>query len=188
MKVPKSTSGTQNWRTPPELFAWADRQFNFTLDAAAAADNALCKKFYTEFDNGLMQSWAGEVVWVNPPFKQIKIWLAKAVYEVECNKATVVMLLPAATETRWFRQYVTRGEIAFLTPRVKYVHPDGMTRNGPPIGSMLVAFVPGKLRFADDEITCAILDMREFNDPQNHNLDSCSGNSSAYWVGHMGLR
>lgn len=157
MTVPKSTAGTQNWRTPPELFAWVNSQFNFTLDAAADPENALCPKFYTAEDDGLSHSWAGEVVWVNPPFKQIKAWLAKAVYEVERNGAIVVMLLPAATETRWFRTYAARGQIAFLTPRVKYVHPDGVTRNGPPIGSMLVIF--DGLRAANDDVEATIMEL-----------------------------
>ena len=162
--VPKSRESIQNYRTPRPFWDWLNEMFAFTLDAAADEHNALCPKYYTEATNGLAQSWAGEVVWVNPPFKQIKKWLEKAEHAADFEDATVVMLLPAALETRWFRYYGTRGDIAILTPRLPYIHPDPAQRSkkkGPPLGSMLVVFRPGIIRAANDDFHATILEIPE---------------------------
>ncbi len=158
---PKSRESIQNYRTPEPFFRWLNQSFGFTLDAAADEDNALCPKFYTPDVDGLAQCPRGEVIWINPPFKQIKWWLAWAEARAEDGN-TVVMLLPASVETKWFRRYVTRGEIAFLTPRLPYLHPDPAQRSkkkGPPGASMLVVFRPGAMRAANDDVEATILEI-----------------------------
>lgn len=51
------TSDKKYWETPQALFDELDKEFHFTLDAAASDKNHKCKKYYTERDNGLMQDW-----------------------------------------------------------------------------------------------------------------------------------
>ena len=60
-------SGKDDWRTPPELFAELDAVYHFTLDPCSTHENALCKKHYTKEEDGLIQSWGGETVFMNPP-------------------------------------------------------------------------------------------------------------------------
>jgi phage N-6-adenine-methyltransferase len=60
------SSKTDLWYTPREFFQKLDKEFGFTLDVCATEDNAVCEKFYTVADDGLVQPWYG-VCWMNPP-------------------------------------------------------------------------------------------------------------------------
>ena len=129
--------------TDPKLFRFIDDEFHFTLDVAANADNAKCERYFTKGDDGLIQSWAGEVVWCNPPYSELRAWVAKATAE---TSATVVMLLPAnRTEQPWWQEYIEpyrdgggRVETRFLAGRQKFV---GSGSGGSaPFASVLVIF------------------------------------------------
>jgi hypothetical protein len=50
------------------FFRQLDREFHFTLDPCANTVNAKCRKYFTPEQDGLAQSWQGEVVFMNPPF------------------------------------------------------------------------------------------------------------------------
>lgn len=110
---------THEWETPPDFFAALDAEFGFTLDAAANADNAKCLRYYDNF--GLALPWEG-VVFCNPPYgTQIGKWVEKGHQEAR-KGATVVMLIPARTETAWFQSYVFGGasEIYFVSGRLRF--------------------------------------------------------------------
>jgi phage N-6-adenine-methyltransferase len=131
------SSKTDEWATPPAFFADMDREFHFTLDVCATADNAKCAKFYTFHDNGLLQVWAG-VVWCNPPYGAgIEKWVRKGYMAAQAG-ATVVMLVPARTDTRWFHEYCQHGEVRFIKGRLKF----GGHANSAPFPSMVVIFRP----------------------------------------------
>jgi len=68
--------------TSPEVFAPLMARWNFTLDAAANADNAKAPLYFDIETNGLAQSWAGHRVWCNPPFSNLGGWVRKALAEV----------------------------------------------------------------------------------------------------------
>lgn len=90
--------------TPPELFDPLNERFRFTIDVAASAHNTKCERFYSIEDNGLEQSWAGERVWCNPPYSDIRPWVAKA--WGSCAEL-VVMLVPAnRTEQAWWQDLI----------------------------------------------------------------------------------
>jgi phage N-6-adenine-methyltransferase len=80
---------------------------SFTVDVAAARHNAKCARFYDRRANGLARSWAGELVFCNPPYSDIEPWVRKAIAEV-CNGCKLVaMLLPAnRTEQGWWQQWI----------------------------------------------------------------------------------
>lgn len=124
--------------TPQELFDKIDAEFHFTLDACATKENAKCSRFYTKEDNALIQEWHG-VVWMNPPYSQTGVWMAKA-YQESLRGATVVCLVPSATDTAWWHEYATKGEIRFLRGRVKFVGSKGNA----PFPSALVIFRAGE--------------------------------------------
>jgi phage N-6-adenine-methyltransferase len=115
----KFEPGRTDWETPDELFDPLNDEFGFTLDVCATPETAKCGRFFTKGDDGLSQSWAGEVCWMNPPFRVQKQWVIKALEESK-KGATVVMLLPTRTNTNWWHDYVMQGEVRFLRGRPKF--------------------------------------------------------------------
>ena len=73
----KFESATVEWPTPQDLFDKLDAEFGFTTDVAATPDNAKCKHYYTQEQDGLKQTWRG-VCWMNPPYGRAMVdWLKK---------------------------------------------------------------------------------------------------------------
>ena len=130
------TSKSQEWATPQKVFDDLDAEFHFTLDPCCTHENAKCEKHYTVEDDGLSKSWGGEIVFCNPPYNQLPRW-AKKCYEEHLNGTTIVMLIPARTDTRWFHDYMYgKAEIRFIKGRLKY----GDGKSSAPFPSMIVIF------------------------------------------------
>ena len=51
------SSEKMDWETPGWLFKALDKIFGFELDAAAGANNAKCKKYYSLECSGLENPW-----------------------------------------------------------------------------------------------------------------------------------
>lgn len=85
----------------------------------------------------LGQSQRERAVWCNPPYgRQIGKWVEKA-YNESLQGATVVMLLPARTDTKWFHDFIYgKAEIRFVRGRLKF----GNSKNSAPFPSMVVVF------------------------------------------------
>ena len=130
-------SDTDLWSTPQALFDTLHAEFSFTCDVCADASNAKCARYFTPEADGLRQRWEG-VCWMNPPYgSEIGLWVQKA-FESSLWGTTVVCLLPARVDTKWWRQYVTMGNITYLPGRVKFVG----QKNSAPFPSALVVFRP----------------------------------------------
>ena len=126
------------WATPQEFFDSLDKVFRFETDVCAVKDNAKCQRFYTPDDNGLLQDWRG-VCWMNPPYgREISQWVEKAYRSAKDNGATVVCLLPARVDTRWWHDFCAKGEVHFLRGRLKF----GGNDNSAPFPSAVVVFRP----------------------------------------------
>lgn len=108
----------QRAETPQDLFDAIDRQFHFTRDVCASAENAKCAKYWTEEDDCLSKEWDG-INWMNPPYKTMRKFVEKAYGE--SGNAVTVCLLPARTNTRWWHDYCMRGEVYFICGRPKFV-------------------------------------------------------------------
>ena len=133
------SSKKHHWETPPEIYDPLHKAFKFTLDPCAEKSTAKCKKFYTVDDDGLTQDWSKETVFVNPPYSNIKEWVKKC-HDSAYDGATVVMLIPARTDTRWFHEYIYhKAEIKFLKGRIKFII-DGVRKDAAPFPSMLVIY------------------------------------------------
>jgi site-specific DNA-methyltransferase (adenine-specific) len=114
----------REWETPPEVFQPLDREFSFTLDPCSTSQNRKCARFYTERENGLIQNWTGERVFMNPPYgREIYDWTRKARAAADAG-ALVVGLLPASTDLAWWHDDIVapgavvryiRGRVRFLT-------------------------------------------------------------------------
>ena len=67
------------WCTPRDFFDELNKEFNFTLDPCCLPKSALCSKFFTPEEDGLVQSWDNEIVFCNPPYgREIGKWVKKA--------------------------------------------------------------------------------------------------------------
>lgn len=130
------SSATHEWSTPQKTFDELNAKWGFTLDVCATKENAKCAAFYTKESDGLTKRWAPNVCWMNPPYgREIGKWVQKA-FEESQKGATVVCLLPARTDTKWFHEYCTRGSIQFIRGRLKF----GDAKNSAPFPSMIVVF------------------------------------------------
>lgn len=129
------SSKTNEWATPQSFFDNINKEFNFTLDPSSTVENAKCKKFYTEEDDGLVKSWDNEIVFCNPPYgRSLKEWVKKASL---ARGGVVVLLIPARTDTSYFHDYIYhKAEIRFLRGRLKF----GDSKNSAPFPSMLVIY------------------------------------------------
>src|SRR3990167_5858829 len=116
----KQKSGQYCWETPQDFFDNLNKEFNFTLDPCCTKETAKCEKYYTENEDGLLQDWAGERVFCNPPYgHKISKWIEKAYTESQ-KGCLVVCLIPSRTDTRWWWNYCTKGEIRFIKGRLKF--------------------------------------------------------------------
>jgi phage N-6-adenine-methyltransferase len=132
-------SRRQDWSTPEKLFQSLHSEFSFTVDVCAEPANTKCPQFFSPEQDGLRQDWRG-VCWMNPPYgRAIGAWGKKA-FQSSRKGATVVCLLPARTDTRWWHDFVLphAAEVRFLRGRVKF----GGQENSAPFPSSLVVFRP----------------------------------------------
>ena len=117
------SKATDDWATPTELYNELNKEFNFTFDPCPLKAN---------FD-GLKISW-GKSVFVNPPYSNIKGFLAKAHEEIKNNSDVIVFLVPSRTDTKWFHEYVyNKSELRFIKGRLKF----GGAKNSAPFPSMI---------------------------------------------------
>lgn len=134
------TSKRHDWETPQELFDDLDREFGpFDLDVCATPDNAKVQRYFTPEDDGLAQEWHG-LCFMNPPYgRDIARWVEKARTEAEEGRATVVALIPARTDTRYWHEHIfdVADHILFLRGRVKF-HLDGEPVGTAPFPSAVV--------------------------------------------------
>ena len=80
--------------------------------------------------------------WLNPPYGQnsahkLSNWVQKAFHDSEKYGATIVMLIPARTNTKWWHRFCMRaGEIRFIEGRPKF----GGAKHGLPQPLAVVVF------------------------------------------------
>lgn len=141
------STGKDDWETPEEFFNEINKEFHFTLDVCANEHNHKTEKYFSETQNGLEQNWEGNVCWCNPPYSRStkkkpgqSDWIKKCFIEGQKKNTTVVMLIPARTDTIAFHEYIyNKAEIRFIKGRLKFVG----GANAAPFPSMLVIYRGG---------------------------------------------
>jgi phage N-6-adenine-methyltransferase len=141
------SSNTVEWPTPRSLFERLDRRYHFTLDPCATPDNAVCPLYFTAADDGLKQDWGTHSVFCNPPYgRTIGKWARKC-FEASQRGATVVLLVPARTDTKWYHDWVQgKGTVTFIRGRLRF----GSTKGSAPFPSMICVYTPSRA-----PMTCA---------------------------------
>lgn len=114
-------SKSDDWATPPAIFDPLNKEFKFTLDVCATAENTKCKRFLGPSMDALALPWRGRC-FMNPPFSQVADFCKKAFEESRAGRCLVVGLLAARTDTRYFHDYIYRKtKIRFIKGRVKFM-------------------------------------------------------------------
>ena len=94
----------------------------------------------------LNSAGGGHTVFCNPPYgRAIKDWVKKCSEESRKHGSTIVMLIPARTDTSYFHDYIYKKqnvEVRFVRGRLKF----GDGKNSAPFPSMVVIFNPLKER------------------------------------------
>lgn len=131
------SSATDLWSTPQDFYDRLNDEFTFTLDPCTDGMNAKCERYFTKDDDGLTQEWAPHTTFMNPPYgRVIGDWIRKA-YEESEKGATVVCLIPARTDTRYWHDYVMKAdEIRLVRGRLKF----GGSKGNAPFPSAVVVF------------------------------------------------
>ena len=138
------SSKKMDWCTPIDFFNELNKEFNFVLDAAATDETAKCKDYFTPETDGLKQSWkrTDGAVFCNPPYgREIGKWVKKAYEESTKHDTTIVLLIPARTDTTYFHNYIyKRAEIRFIRGRLKFADENGIAGDAAPFPSMVVIY------------------------------------------------
>ena len=127
---------SQEWYTPPELFAHLGAHFD--LDPCAAPlpyrDFVPATRRLTVAENGLTAPWEG-TVFMNPPYGQLTPkWMHRFIAH-----DNGIALVFSRTDTAWFHTLPSHALLCFLRGRLKFRRPDGYHAGTPGAGSLLVA-------------------------------------------------
>ena len=137
------SSKKMDYCTPQDFFDELDQEFHFVLDAAATEKSAKCRRYYTPAENGLEMPWScgGGGVFCNPPYgREIGRWVRKA-WEEAKRGITVVLLIPARTDTAYFHNYIYgQAEIRFVRGRLRFTDEEGKAYQAAPFPSMVVVY------------------------------------------------
>lgn len=119
------SSETSLWRTEPALARWLAWAYGpFTLDAAAS-DARLAPAWHgpgSATPDGLQAPWDGDV-YCNPPYSEVGLFVAKALYEAAENPLcrSITLLVGARTDTAWWQDaWPQLSQVDFLRGRVKF--------------------------------------------------------------------
>jgi site-specific DNA-methyltransferase (adenine-specific) len=134
------SSNKDDWETPQWLFDELNKEFDFTLDAAATVKNKKCDNYLID---GLIQLYHGRV-FCNPPYSRgLQKKFIKHAHDqfIGENPELVVMLLPARTDTIAFHEYIYgKAEIRFLKGRLKFEVNGVPAKDPAPFPSMVVIY------------------------------------------------
>lgn len=132
------TCDRTNWSTPQWLVEYADEYLScspIVHDVCAEPHTAKRPQYWTQEDDALSRDWP-DGWFCNPPYgREIAKWTAKAAEQVKkCKRG--IMLLPANTGSKWFRDLLYSGcvcEVVFITGRIPF---DNQSSN--PADSVLI--------------------------------------------------
>lgn len=136
----KNNSGNNEWYTP-STFIESARLVMGSIDLDPASyeiANKIVKAsvYYDSEIDGLSKEWHGNV-WLNPPYS--KDLMGKFIDKLcESDLTSYITITNNATETKWGRKLLDNSDVVcFVTKRVKFITPEGMTLKSPLQGQMI---------------------------------------------------
>jgi len=127
----KATGGHDFWQTPETVLALVrqlhPRGYNkIDLDPCGGdGDSVQAIASIKPPQDGLAATWNGSgLVFVNPPYSNIRAWARKAVESRGNHQDQIILLCPARTDTRWWHESAwTASAICFWKSQVKFYDP-----------------------------------------------------------------
>jgi hypothetical protein len=115
---------SQEWSTPEYVLEPVRQALGGTigLDPCTEPGNpAAAERFYCLPADGAALPWDAETIYVNPPYSRARErWVLKCIEAARAG-STVVLLIPAATDTRiWQKAVSTATSAVFIKGRVKF--------------------------------------------------------------------
>ena len=130
------------WRTPLYLFNALDQEFDFSVDICASDQNKLCNQLFSEDHSALINEWVfftNTTCFLNPPYSQTQAFIERASQQAKLHNITVVALVNANTDTKWFADAVkSSNEIRLITGRIGFISEEGKKSNGNTKGQCVI--------------------------------------------------
>lgn len=128
---------TDEWYTPAYIFAGMGATFDLDVASPGLAKTPWIPAKAALTSGSLEAAWSG-FVWMNPPFggrNGYRPWAQKFI-----QHGNGVALAPNRTGAPWFKEFFECVEHAlFLSPKVKFIRPDGTRGEQPGYGSVLLS-------------------------------------------------
>lgn len=129
-RITSGPASKQDYATPREFMAAVEARFGpIAFDLAAHADNAKARRWFGpggDAEDALAEPWhdlitfGDGLLWLNPPFADIAPWAAKCAREANAG-ANILLLVPAAVGSNWFRDHVfNRAAVYLLNGRLSF--------------------------------------------------------------------
>jgi len=152
------SSADNEWTTPDKEYAEWDAEFHYTLDPCCTKETAKTRKFFTEKENGLLQSWAGEEVFMNPPYATPEKTCKKNCKKKKCVERGYHIHYDIPGQSDWVRKAYIESlfcRVSALIPARtdtknlwhKYVWDN---RTHTPLVGVQIRFIEGRLTFGNE--------------------------------------
>lgn len=138
-------SGENEWYTPSYIIESVIKVMGkIDLDPASSeiANRTIkANKYYSCDDNGLEQTWHGNV-WLNPPYSQplVSYFSDKVIKELP-NISQMCILVNNATDTNWLQNMMNLcNAVCFIKGRIKFIDVSGTASGAPLQGQVILYF------------------------------------------------
>jgi len=125
----------RNYYGTPRTFVEMARSVmgGIELDPASCAEAntafVKAKRFYSEEEDGLAQSWESETLFMNPPYSGNGCYSFACKFAEECELGHIkhaIVLVNSATGTRAFRHLFDNCDaMCFVNKRIQFIDPSG---------------------------------------------------------------
>lgn len=126
---------SDKWATPTSIFDPLNTEFRFNFDP--------CPITWKQGDPDALDTEWGTSTFCNPPYSCVAKFIKKASEENKKGK-TIVLLVNACVDTKWFHEYVYNKpgvEIRFVKGRISFIDPTAPDKKQPsPRPSMIIIF------------------------------------------------
>jgi phage N-6-adenine-methyltransferase len=110
------------WRLALECFGVKE----FDIDPCSnshVSPNIPARNHFTKEDDGLSLPWKAKTLWMNPPYSETKLWVAKLLSEYrDGNINQAIALVKGDFSTRWF-QPLLDFPICLVNHRIAFINP-----------------------------------------------------------------